>query len=231
MALPELETLGRLGLPLLVVIYDDAAYGAEVHHFGPMGEAVDLAQFPDTDFAALARAAGCHGLDGALARRPRRRARVARRTRPAARARREGRPRDLRRMARGGLPRTDRGGRTACPCSPISSTPCASGAVRVVDLTQPLSERTPVLRAARAVRQHARAQPPRAQPLRRPRAGVGVGRAGDRRARRHALRRADPLDHRPRRRGRGQRAARAARRPGGRDRQVGRGRRRTPTTC
>jgi thiamine pyrophosphate-dependent acetolactate synthase large subunit-like protein len=62
MALPELETLGRLGLPILVVIYDDAAYGAEVHHFAPMGEAVDLAQFPDTDFAALARAAGCHGL-------------------------------------------------------------------------------------------------------------------------------------------------------------------------
>jgi len=62
MALPELETLGRLGLPILVVIYDDAAYGAEVHHFTPMGEAVDLAQFPDTDFAALARAAGCHGL-------------------------------------------------------------------------------------------------------------------------------------------------------------------------
>jgi thiamine pyrophosphate-dependent acetolactate synthase large subunit-like protein len=62
MSLPEFETLGRLGLPILVVIYDDAAYGAEVHHFGPMGEAVDLAQFPDTDFAALARAAGCHGL-------------------------------------------------------------------------------------------------------------------------------------------------------------------------
>jgi thiamine pyrophosphate-dependent acetolactate synthase large subunit-like protein len=59
LALPELETLGRLGLPLLVVIYDDAAYGAEVHHFRPMGEAVDLAQFPDTDFVALARAAGC----------------------------------------------------------------------------------------------------------------------------------------------------------------------------
>jgi acetolactate synthase I/II/III large subunit len=62
MSLPELETLGRLGLPILVVIYDDAAYGAEVHHFGPMGEAVDLAQFPDTEFEALARAAGCHGL-------------------------------------------------------------------------------------------------------------------------------------------------------------------------
>ena len=63
MALPELETLGRLRLPLLVVIYDDAAYGAEVHHFRPKGEAVDLAQFPDTDFAALAEAAGCRGLE------------------------------------------------------------------------------------------------------------------------------------------------------------------------
>jgi acetolactate synthase I/II/III large subunit len=63
MALPELETIGRLRLPLLVVIYDDAAYGAEVHHFRPMGEAVDLAQFPDTDFAALAEAAGCRGVE------------------------------------------------------------------------------------------------------------------------------------------------------------------------
>jgi thiamine pyrophosphate-dependent acetolactate synthase large subunit-like protein len=62
MSLPELETLGRLGLPMLVVIYDDAAYGAEVHHFGPMGEAVDLAQFPPTDFEGLARAAGCRGV-------------------------------------------------------------------------------------------------------------------------------------------------------------------------
>lgn len=63
MALPELETLGRLSPDLLVVIYDDAAYGAEVHHFRPMGQAVDLAQFPDTDFAALAEAAGCRGLE------------------------------------------------------------------------------------------------------------------------------------------------------------------------
>ena len=63
LALPEFETLGRLGLPMLVVIYDDAAYGAEVHHFRPMGQAVDLAQFPDTNFAALAEAAGCRGLE------------------------------------------------------------------------------------------------------------------------------------------------------------------------
>ena len=63
MALPELETLGRLKPNLMVLIYDDAAYGAEVHHFRPMGQAVDLAQFPDTDFAALAEAAGCRGLE------------------------------------------------------------------------------------------------------------------------------------------------------------------------
>jgi thiamine pyrophosphate-dependent acetolactate synthase large subunit-like protein len=62
LALPEFETLGRLGLPLLVVIYDDSAYGAEVHHFRPMGHRVDIAQFPDTDFAALAAAAGCIGV-------------------------------------------------------------------------------------------------------------------------------------------------------------------------
>jgi len=63
LALPEFETLGRLRLPILVVIYDDAAYGAEVHHFRPMGQAVDLAQFPDTDFVGLAQAAGCWATD------------------------------------------------------------------------------------------------------------------------------------------------------------------------
>ena len=54
MALPDLETLGRLKPDMLVVVYDDAAYGAEVHHFRPMGIPVELAQFPPTDFAALA---------------------------------------------------------------------------------------------------------------------------------------------------------------------------------
>ena len=60
--LHDQETLGRLRLDMLVVIYDDAAYGAEVHHFRPMGIPVELAQFPPTDFAALAEAAGCRGL-------------------------------------------------------------------------------------------------------------------------------------------------------------------------
>jgi thiamine pyrophosphate-dependent acetolactate synthase large subunit-like protein len=62
MALPDLETVGRLKPDMLVVVYNDAAYGAEVHHFRPMGIPVELAQFPPTDFAALAEAAGCHGV-------------------------------------------------------------------------------------------------------------------------------------------------------------------------
>ena len=62
MSLPELETLARLRLPMLVVVYDDAAYGAEVHHFAPQGLPLELVRFPDTDFAALARAAGAQGI-------------------------------------------------------------------------------------------------------------------------------------------------------------------------
>jgi thiamine pyrophosphate-dependent acetolactate synthase large subunit-like protein len=62
MALGELETAARLRLPMLIVVYNDAAYGAEVHHFGPGGHALDTVRFPDTDFAALARAAGGEGV-------------------------------------------------------------------------------------------------------------------------------------------------------------------------
>ena len=62
MALGELETAARYGLPMVIVVYNDAAYGAEVHHFGPMGQDVGLTRFPDTDFAALARAAGAEGI-------------------------------------------------------------------------------------------------------------------------------------------------------------------------
>jgi thiamine pyrophosphate-dependent acetolactate synthase large subunit-like protein len=58
MALAELETAARLKLTLLVVIYDDAAYGAEVHHFAPIGHDVSLVRFPDADLAGIGRAAG-----------------------------------------------------------------------------------------------------------------------------------------------------------------------------
>ena len=62
MAAGEIETVGRLGLPMLVVVYNDAAYGAEVHHFGPHGEPLDIVRFPDTDIAALGRAVGAEGV-------------------------------------------------------------------------------------------------------------------------------------------------------------------------
>jgi thiamine pyrophosphate-dependent acetolactate synthase large subunit-like protein len=58
MGAAELETVVRLGLPMVVVVYDDAAYGAEVHHFGPGGAALDTVRFPETDFAAIARGHG-----------------------------------------------------------------------------------------------------------------------------------------------------------------------------
>jgi thiamine pyrophosphate-dependent acetolactate synthase large subunit-like protein len=59
MALAEIETAARLHLGnLLVVIYDDAAYGAEVHHFAAIGHDVSLVRFKDADLAAIARAAG-----------------------------------------------------------------------------------------------------------------------------------------------------------------------------
>ncbi|WP_432563591.1 thiamine pyrophosphate-binding protein [Kineococcus sp. SYSU DK003] len=62
MAVSELETAVRLGLGLLVVCYDDAAYGAEVHHFGPGGADVSTVTFPDTDIAAIGRGFGAEGV-------------------------------------------------------------------------------------------------------------------------------------------------------------------------
>src|ERR671917_75406 len=58
----ERETPPRYRLPMLIVVYNDSAYGAEVHHFGPEGQPVNIARFPDTDFAALAHAAGAEGV-------------------------------------------------------------------------------------------------------------------------------------------------------------------------
>ncbi|MFI5913122.1 thiamine pyrophosphate-binding protein [Dactylosporangium sp. NPDC051541] len=62
MGIAELETVVRLGLPMVIVVYNDAAYGAEVHHFGPGGHPLDTVRFPDTDLAAIARGFGCEGV-------------------------------------------------------------------------------------------------------------------------------------------------------------------------
>jgi thiamine pyrophosphate-dependent acetolactate synthase large subunit-like protein len=62
MGISELETVVRLGLPMLIVIYDDEAYGAEVHHFGPEGHPLGTVRFPPADIGQIARGFGCAGL-------------------------------------------------------------------------------------------------------------------------------------------------------------------------
>jgi acetolactate synthase I/II/III large subunit len=59
MGISELETVVRLGLPMVIVIYDDAAYGAEVHHFGPDGDPLDTVRFRPADLAEIGRGFGC----------------------------------------------------------------------------------------------------------------------------------------------------------------------------
>nr|MBA2389455.1 thiamine pyrophosphate-binding protein [Geodermatophilaceae bacterium] len=59
MSICELDTVVRLGLPMIVVVYNDEAYGAEVHHFGPSGHPLDTVRFPETDIAAIGRGFGC----------------------------------------------------------------------------------------------------------------------------------------------------------------------------
>jgi uncharacterized membrane protein HdeD (DUF308 family) len=68
MSLGELETAARLRLPLLVVVYNDDAYGAEVHHFAEDPEGLDLVRFPETDLAAVGRAVGADGVTVRAAR-------------------------------------------------------------------------------------------------------------------------------------------------------------------
>ncbi|MGY2895667.1 thiamine pyrophosphate-binding protein [Deinococcus sp. UYEF24] len=60
MAISELETAVRLRAPLVCIIYNDAAYGAEVHHF--VADDHTTVRFPETDLAALARGFGAEGV-------------------------------------------------------------------------------------------------------------------------------------------------------------------------
>jgi thiamine pyrophosphate-dependent acetolactate synthase large subunit-like protein len=59
MGVSELETVVRLGLPMVIVVYDDEAYGAEVHHFRPNGHRLDTVVFPPADIARIGRGFGC----------------------------------------------------------------------------------------------------------------------------------------------------------------------------
>ena len=67
MSAAELDTVPRLGLPMVVLVYDDEAYGAEVHHFGPYGHPLETVRLPPTDPAAVGRG---HGFDAVTVRTP-----------------------------------------------------------------------------------------------------------------------------------------------------------------
>ncbi|MEU1527454.1 thiamine pyrophosphate-binding protein [Nocardia rhamnosiphila] len=60
MAIAELETAVRCALPLVVIVYNDSAYGAEVHHFAAADHAT--VTFPETDIAAIAEGFGATGV-------------------------------------------------------------------------------------------------------------------------------------------------------------------------
>jgi thiamine pyrophosphate-dependent acetolactate synthase large subunit-like protein len=64
MGISELETAARLKMPLVCIVYNDAAYGAEVHHFASEHSEAELSSvvFPDTDIAAIARGFGAEGV-------------------------------------------------------------------------------------------------------------------------------------------------------------------------
>jgi thiamine pyrophosphate-dependent acetolactate synthase large subunit-like protein len=63
MSLGEIDAAVNLGLPILVVVINDAAYGAEVHHFRSLGLPTELALLGKIDFAAIAGAMGARGLE------------------------------------------------------------------------------------------------------------------------------------------------------------------------
>ncbi|WP_416429899.1 thiamine pyrophosphate-binding protein [Paenarthrobacter nicotinovorans] len=64
MGISELETAARLKMPLVCIVYNDAAYGAEVHHFASEHSEAELSSvvFPATDIAAIARGFGAEGV-------------------------------------------------------------------------------------------------------------------------------------------------------------------------
>lgn len=62
MSLGELETMVRQRLRVLVVVINDAAYGAELRELEQRGEHVGIARTGDVDFAAAARGLGARGV-------------------------------------------------------------------------------------------------------------------------------------------------------------------------
>src|SRR5262249_16199665 len=62
MSLGGLDDAVRHALPILVIVLNDGAYGAEVEHLTRLGMPIDHALFGSPDLAAIARACGATGL-------------------------------------------------------------------------------------------------------------------------------------------------------------------------
>ncbi|WP_417561598.1 thiamine pyrophosphate-binding protein [Microbacterium sp.] len=62
MSLAELDTAVRSGLGMVVVVYNDSAYGAEINLFQPYTDDLDIVRFPDTDIARIARGIGAEAV-------------------------------------------------------------------------------------------------------------------------------------------------------------------------
>lgn len=61
MHVQELETIGRHGMNILIVVMNDGAYGSEVHKLRSEGFTEEGAVFGHTDFAQLAKGFGLQG--------------------------------------------------------------------------------------------------------------------------------------------------------------------------
>lgn len=58
MTMGELETVVREDIPLVIVLMNDCAYGAELHYLRQLDMPVTMSVFPDVDFAPVAQAFG-----------------------------------------------------------------------------------------------------------------------------------------------------------------------------
>ena len=61
-SLREIDAAIHLGLPMLIVVMNDAAYGAEVHHVCSLSLPIEFARFKSSDFAAITTVMGVKGL-------------------------------------------------------------------------------------------------------------------------------------------------------------------------
>lgn len=62
MSLVELDTAVRLKIGMIVIVYNDDAYGAEAHLFSDQPHRHGIVSFPETDIAAIARGFGCEAI-------------------------------------------------------------------------------------------------------------------------------------------------------------------------